>query len=683
MVSDSRAEATECMCHDSTGSTQHFTGGDAYNGRMPFVSSRLTPVSMLLAWALALGVLMGISSAHSAHATGDITVDFEVTSVEITAGQDIPAQITVTNSTDQDLSAGTALVTVDSTVLGTVAEVEAWLAAADGFTRPGRYLDEVDVPAVPAGQTITFSQTLSQELARFGSVWGPRGLALDYLVENTSLAQGRTVTVFAAGAAPSAFLGAVLALTPAPDSSGILSRSELELLTGPSGLLTRQLALASGRPVTVGIDPRVLASISLLGNDRPESVTRWLSELSALPNPSFLLAYADADIAAQAQAGATQLLAPVLPEIPAATSEPSAPPGGEPSVSLEIEPTLNNVGWPAASTVIESDLEVFSQSGLVNLILSSQNISAGDQRPSQAVVSGFPSVVTNSALSKALEDSNTGISAALLAAAALDPSTSGGLFADVSRETFSITELSARGQILDALLALSWVSGTAPVFSADATAVTVVNTPESDGRVAAVKSLLERVSAVQGFSSVVDQPEMISGPVQTDTAAVLSVGWRSDSDWNAAVSAQMKKSFAVLNSVGVVTSSTVNMVGGQVNIPVSVRNDLDQPATVVVSASANNARLLVTGSETITIQPGAQTTAQIPVQAQVSNGSSLLTITLSSPTGVVVGSPASISVNVRADWESWGLLGLGILFAGLIVAGVVRTVRRKANVNGE
>ena len=49
----------------------------------------------------------------------------------------------------------------------------------------------------------------------------------------------------------------------------------------------------------------------------------------------------------------------------------------------------------------------------------------------------------------------------------------------------------------------------------------------------------------------------------------------------------------------------------------------------------------------------------------------------------MVGSPASISVNVRADWESWGLLGLGILFAGLIVAGVVRTVRRKANVNGE
>jgi hypothetical protein len=637
---------------------------------------------MLLAWALAFGALMGISSAHSARANGDISVDFQVTSVEITAGQDIPALITVTNSTDQDLSAGTALVTVDSTVLGTVSEVEAWLAAADGFTRPGRYLDEVDIPAVPSGETITFSQDLSQELARFGSVWGPRGLALDYLVDNTSLAQARTVTVFATGAAPSAFLGAVVALTPSPDSLGILSRSELELLTGPSGLLTRQLGLAAGRPVTIGIDPRVLTSISLLASDRPESVSRWLSELSALPNPSFLLAYADADIAAQAQAGATQLLAPVLPEVPATPGEPSATPGAEAEASLEVVPTLNNVGWPAASTVIESDLDVFTQSGLANLVLSSTNISSSDQRPSRAMVSGFPSVITNSALSEALEDSNTGVSAALLAAAAIDPSTSGGMFADVSRETFSITELSARGQTLDALLALSWVSGSAPVFSADASAADLVNTPESDGRVAAVKALLDRVSAVEGFSSVVDQPELISGPIQTDTAAVLSVGWRSESGWNAAVSAEMKKSFSVLNSVGVVTSSTVNMVGGQVNIPVSVRNDLDQPATVVVSASANNARLLVTGSETITIQPGAQTTAQIPVQAQVSNGSSLLTITLSSPTGVVVGSPASISVNVRADWESWGLLGLGIVFAGLLVAGVVRTVRRKANVNG-
>ena len=657
------------------------TGGDAYNGRMPFVSSRLAPVSILLAWALALGAFMGISSAHSARANGDVSVDFQVTSVEITAGQDIPVEITVTNSTDQDFPGGAALITVASTVLGSVSEVEAWLAAADGFTRPGRYLDEIDVPEVPAGETITFTDELSLELARFGSVWGPRGLALDYLVDNTSLAQARTVTVWATGAPPAAFLGAVVALTPAPDSLGILSRSDLELLTGPSGLLTRQLGLAAGRPVTIGIDPRVLTSITLLGSDRPESVTRWLSELGALPNPSFFLAYADADIAAQAQAGATQLLVPVLPEIPATTGEPTATPGGEAGASLEVVPTLNNVGWPAASTVFESDLEVFAQSGLANLVLSSTNISSSDQRPSRAMVSGFPSVITNSALSEALEDSNTGVSAALLAAAAIDPS-SGGIFADVSRETFSITELSARGQTLDALLALSWVSGSAPVFSAEASAVDLVNTPESDGRVAAVKALLERVSAVEGFSSVVDQPELISGPVQTDTAAVLSVGWRSDSSWNAAVSAQMKKSFSVLNSVGVVTSSTVNMVGGQVNIPVSVRNDLDQPATVVVSASANNARLLVTGSETITIQPGAQTTAQIPVQAQVSNGSSLLTITLSSPAGVVVGSPASISVNVRADWESWGLLGLGIVFAGLLVAGVVRTVRRKANVNG-
>ena len=649
---------------------------------MPFVSSRLTPVSILLAWALALGTFIGVSSAHSAHASDDVTVNFQVTSLEITDGQAIPVEITVTNSTDQDLQAGTALVTVDSTVLGSVSEVEAWLAAADGFTRPGRYLDEIEIPEVPAGESITVTDGLSPELARFGEVWGPRGLALDYLVDNTSLAQARTVTVWATGAAPSVSLGAVLALSPAPDSPGILSRSELELLTGPSGLLTRQLGLASGRPVTIGIDPRVLASIAQLGSDRPDSVTRWLSELAALPNPSFFLAYADADIAAQAQAGATQLLAPSLPAAPNTTVEPTATPGGEPNVSTDLVPQLTNVGWPAASSVIDSDLGVFAQSGLANLVLSSNNLSAGDQRPSRAMVSGFPSVITNSALSKALEDSDTGVSAGLLAAAAIDPSTAGGLFAEVSRETFSITELSARGQLIDALLALSWVSGSAPTFSTETPAVDLLNTPESNGRVAAVKALLERVSAVQGFSSVADQPELISGPVQRDIAAVLSVGWRSASNWNAAVSAQMKKSFAVLNSVGVVTSSTVNMVGGQVNIPVSVRNDLDQPATVVVSASANNARLLVTGSETITIQPGAQTTAQIPVQAQVSNGSSLLTITLSSPTGVVVGSPASISVNVRADWESWGLLGLGVLFAGLIVAGVVRTVRRKANVNG-
>ena len=166
-------------------------------------------------------------------------------------------------------------------------------------------------------------------------------------------------------------------------------------------------------------------------------------------------------------------------------------------------------------------------------------------------------------------------------------------------------------------------------------------------------------------------------PATRELAAVLSVGWLGNSDWSTAVGESLRSSEKVLNSVSVVTSSTINMVGGQANIPLSVYNGLLQPVTVVVNADPNNARLIVKGSEKVTIQPESQAKAQIPVQAQVSNGSSVLTVSLQSVDGVAIGEPVSIPINVRADWETWGLGAVALAFVGLLTAGVIRTLRRR------
>ena len=77
------------------------------------------------------------------------------------------------------------------------------------------------------------------------------------------------------------------------------------------------------------------------------------------------------------------------------------------------------------------------------------------------------------------------------------------------------------------------------------------------------------------------------------------------------------------------------------------------------------------------LQAGAQGKALVPVKARVGNGSVTLSVTLYSPSGVPIGTAVSLPVNVRADWETWGIGALGILFAGLIVAGIVRTVRKR------
>jgi hypothetical protein len=294
------------------------------------------------------------------------------------------------------------------------------------------------------------------------------------------------------------------------------------------------------------------------------------------------------------------------------------------------------------------------------------------------VVSGMPAVVTSAGLSSALTQDDVSRGASYLAAGALDPAANGALFAGLPR-SFSITGLSKTSQMLDSLGSLSWVSAgsLAAGMESASTELDLVDSPESAERISTVASLLAQNNQVAAFSTIAENPSLITSPANRNLAAVLSQSWLGDQGWPVAVNAHSVATEKLLNSVSVVTSSTINMVGGQANIPISVNNALLQPVTVVVNGDPSNGRLLVNGEETITIQPESQAKARIPVQAQVGNGSAILTVTLRSVDGVPVGTPVGIPVNVRADWETWGLAAVGIAFVGLITAGVIRTLRRR------
>ena len=72
----------------------------------------------------------------------------------------------------------------------------------------------------------------------------------------------------------------VLPLTvPATDGSFVGSEA-LELYTSPTGTLTRQLDQVIDTPVTLAIDPMLIASIRKLGTSAPESATAWLDRLA-------------------------------------------------------------------------------------------------------------------------------------------------------------------------------------------------------------------------------------------------------------------------------------------------------------------------------------------------------------------------------------------------------------------
>ncbi len=662
-----------------------FFSCDAYNGRMPSLLIRRVTMSFSAAVVALLLVVAGFAQATLpvAHAAEQATLVLTPSALSAGPGDTLSAVLSVTNTGKETLPEGQAVVTAPSAALTTVADLDAWFAAEDEQTQPGRYLTTVDVPEIAAGKTVDVVVELPLNSGRFGGIWGPRGVAVNFLLNDESVATGRSSFVWTPSAttAKAAFTG-ILAIVPPPSTSGLLTAAELTELTGPSGILTRQLAVAQGRPVAVGIDPRIISSIEALGDTAPDGVSAWLQALKALPNESFLLAWADADISAQAQAGSATLLTPPTSDVitPLVLDEASSPAPTATPIPVAtplFTPTLNSIAWPAGNSVMSSDLGIFSASGLTSAILSSGNV-AGDIM-SSGQTAGLPSVVTLNGLSAALNSNDASRAASYVAVAAVDESQAGRTFAALPRETFSITGLAKLGQTIDAVLGQSWVSsGTLSSGLTSATSsLEIVDSPESSQRISVVSSLIARNAQVSSFATIAEDPSLITSPASRELAAVLSVGWLGSDEWSSAVSESLRSSEKVLTSVSIVTSSTINMVGGQANIPISVLNSLLQPVTVMVNADPNNARLIVQGSEQVTIQPESQAKAQIPVQAQVSNGSSILTVSLQSVDGVPIGEAVAIPINVRADWETWGLGAVALAFVGLLTAGVIRTLRRR------
>ncbi len=133
-----------------------------------------------------------------------------------------------------------------------------------------------------------------------------------------------------------------------------------------------------------------------------------------------------------------------------------------------------------------------------------------------------------------------------------------------------------------------------------------------------------------------------------------------------------------LHAVHILPTENVNLVSAQGSIPFTVSNELPNEAvTVVLSASPSNSRLEIDQPTTKTIPQDSRATMLVPVKAKVGNGQVVLSLQLYSPTGVPIGDPSSVTVEVHADWEGIGALIFGILVVLLFGFGIVRNILRR------
>ncbi|MFJ4077041.1 DUF6049 family protein [Curtobacterium sp. NPDC089991] len=645
--------------------------------------------------------------------------------------QDLTLSVTVTNDTDAALPAGTAEFDIFRSV-STRDVLADWLADTTTTGYLGAPMDSVDIPEVPAHRSVTIDsvEIVSGNVALGGySSFGARRIAAEYTAGETFAVARSAITWYPDFEQVPVSVSVAMPVTVPKSTDGILSAAVLAAATSVDGTLTQQLDAAEDHNVAVAVDPRIIASIRILGENAPSAATAWLQRLESLRNETFALSYADADVTGLRQAGSDGILAPISldqsvktenfpgAETPAPT--PTATPGQTTTPSSSASPSddattgagsgettetlptteqlldfpysMDSIAWPADGTVTAADLTALQRADKDTTIVSSGNTSAG----ANATVSASEKIgddhvlVSDQSMSSLLRDAATAPDrqswssamselTATLATSARDGTATGPILLTLGRDWPSdSTRLS---QTLDALESTAWVAPADLSTASDATAGSLTLNSASTGadRIAQLKRLVQGEQGLSAFATILDTPAELTAPARLRLLAIASNAWRGDDDGlQAAVDVRTAAWAKQTTEVGIVDSSSLTLLGDRSSLPVSIRNSSDYPVTVHLAVQPSNSALRIVRNDIVVeIQPDSSTRATVPVQS-VANGKVELTMSLSSPTGVAIAQPATVELNVQAQWETVITAAAAVALIAIFGFGIFRSIRKR------
>ena len=183
-------------------------------------------------------------------------------------------------------------------------------------------------------------------------------------------------------------------------------------------------------------------------------------------------------------------------------------------------------------------------------------------------------------------------------------------------------------------------------------------------------------SRLQSVASVLSDPAALLGEYTDLEAVVSSATWRAKpATCRAQVPAAEAAGTGVTSSLAAVPSSTINLISSEAQLPVRITSSLAQDVTVQVYLTSDNKRLQVPRTTTVTVPAHQQAKVTVPIQA-VGSGDVGLTVQVLAADGTTVGTPTTVNMRVRADWESRGTGVIVGVLVSIVVIGTVRTVRR-------
>lgn len=647
-----------------------------------------------LATAVVGALLFTLAPLPAAADTDAVDVDEIITQVSIEVGSNgaaasgtpITATATTSNGTDDRLAEGTVRLELNRTPLADAAALSAWL---DTGAAPGPFdvLDSQETPEIaPLDRTQTALMGTVEETDDLAEgVYAVRAVMQTGeadVTERTELTARAVLTI--RDAAPQ--VGVLVPVTATPESGELLTSDELSALTGPEGSLTAVLDAVAGTEAVLAIDPAIVASIRVLGASAPIAAIDWLTRLETMPNERFALQFGDADATAQAVAGLPELLQPTsltvftnpddfaVDATPAPTTAPTAPELPDEEQLRVINRGIEGVLWPEGqvdAAVLETFTEYLGDEGVTILPASAVEGETG----AHATAGGADLLVLDDVVSQTLSAAAAELDAerraALLARAAAELFFSGapasgvliGLQRDQTRTMIALDE------VLDSV-------STTPLRSirtAEPVDVDVIGAPDQT-RASAISTLMDDEQRLEAFATILADPQVLLGPERVRLLRLLAV--QSDNFENR-LSAHRVSTVKTLNSVDIQDPRPIQLLTANVDLPVWVRNDLPWPVNLRLYVQPSDSRIDIERVTEVTALGASNTRVNLPVASRIASGELDVRFSLTSPSGVTIGTAKTADVTVRAEWEGIGLGILATVIVLLLGFGVIRTVRRR------
>ena len=398
---------------------------------------------------------------------------------------------------------------------------------------------------------------------------------------------------------------------------------------------------------------------------------------------------------------------------PSGTSSPSGTPDATPTPSAPAQSAtttsspdsgpsiLRNVAWPADTTFGTSFLSGFSSSNQITIAPLSALTPAED-----VPFTSYARVNVDPATG---ETSTNGTGARTLAqqsdiAAILSWNASGGDELDAEQALTAITAIitrerpassrtifaaAQRGTVINerltnrtkALFSPRWVSAISfsEIAASEPTDVdrqTVgagVLEADTETAISAMSSSLTRLTPL---ANATDDPNAVYESVTPQILPALSAQLTPSEQLDAAT-AMTSQITGMLSAVTVEPSSAVNLINKSANFPVLVRNNLPWPVRVDVTLVPDDPRLRATPAQSQTLAAQGATTVEVPVGA-IGSGDIEVTYKVTTPDGVILDDSQTVTVRMRAGWEDAITAVIASLFGLLFLAGITRSLRKRA-----